>query len=229
LKRLTRISSILIYLQSKRYISAEELTKKFNVSKRTIYRDIATLLEAGIPLGFEQSKGYFIVEGFHLPPVAITEEEANALITAEKFILQQGDTSLISNFQTLLVKIKSTLRFRQKENLDFLESRIGPSMKINSTSSNNLVSIQQAISNKLVLKIKYQSIHKEELTERLIEPLAVYYTEFAWITIAFCHLRNALREFRLDRILMLNQTQDKPVYQQTFSLKEYFENFSQMH
>ncbi|WP_298503499.1 HTH domain-containing protein [uncultured Maribacter sp.] len=127
MNRLTRLTSILIQLQSKKVIVAKDIAERFEISLRTVYRDIKTLQDAGIPIGSENGIGYFLVEGFSLPPIMITEEEANALIISEKLIENQGDSSLRKDFSSLLFKIKAALRTLQKENIELLEKRISPS------------------------------------------------------------------------------------------------------
>ncbi|MEL7062687.1 MAG: HTH domain-containing protein, partial [Bacteroidota bacterium] len=77
--RLSRLTAILTQLQSKRLVTAKALAERHNVSIRTIYRDIRTLEQSGIPIVTEEGKGYSIMEGYHLPPVVFTEDEANAL------------------------------------------------------------------------------------------------------------------------------------------------------
>ena len=86
IKRLTRLTSILTQLQSKRLVTATKLAGKFGVSVRTIYRDIRALESAGIPIITEEGKGFSLMDGYRLPPIMLTETEANALITAELFI-----------------------------------------------------------------------------------------------------------------------------------------------
>ena len=93
MNRINRVTSILIQLQSKKIIPAKEIAQRFNISLRTVYRDIRTLEEAGIPIGSEAGKGYFLVEGFLLPPVMFTAAEVGALITAGKFLNCHGDES----------------------------------------------------------------------------------------------------------------------------------------
>lgn len=70
--RLSRLISILTQLQSKRLVTSTELALKFNVSVRTIYRDIRTLESAGVPIAVEEGKGYSLVDGYRLPPVMFT-------------------------------------------------------------------------------------------------------------------------------------------------------------
>lgn len=90
LSRLSRLTAILTLLQSKRLITASFIAEKFNVSIRTVYRDMQALVQAGVPVYAEDGKGYKLMEGYRIPPVMFTEMEANALITAEKLVLKIG-------------------------------------------------------------------------------------------------------------------------------------------
>lgn len=225
MNRLTRITAILIQLQSKKIITAKEIAERFEVSLRTIYRDIKTLQDAGVPIGSQNGTGYFIVDGYRLPPISLTEEEANSLIISEAFIKKQGDKSLSKNFHSLLIKIKATLKNFQKEKVELLSSRTLSFNKGNIIESNWLSDIQKSISSKSQLNITYKSISKEELTNRTIEPQAVYFTNNVWVVIAFCHLRDGIREFRLDRIRSLNPTFIPFEKLLDFNLQKYFERF----
>ncbi len=82
--RLSRLVTLLTLLQTKRTLTAGELAHRFSVGTRTIYRDIRTLEQAGIPVVTQEGKGYSLLEGYRLPPVMFTREEAIALLTAEK-------------------------------------------------------------------------------------------------------------------------------------------------
>ncbi|HEY9047316.1 MAG TPA: HTH domain-containing protein, partial [Ohtaekwangia sp.] len=86
MNRIDRLTAILIHLQSKRVVKAEEMAERFEISLRTVYRDVKALMEAGVPIGSEAGKGYFIVDGFHLPPVMFTQEEASAMLVASKLV-----------------------------------------------------------------------------------------------------------------------------------------------
>ncbi|WP_373456510.1 helix-turn-helix transcriptional regulator [uncultured Tenacibaculum sp.] len=85
--------------------------------------------------------------------------------------------------------------------------------------------IQNAISSKNQIFITYNSLYKSEQTKRNIEPQAIYFTNNVWVVIAFCHLRNELREFRLDRIIHLNWTSLQFEKLEYFKIQEYFESF----
>ena len=93
-KRISRLIAILTQLQSRRLVKATKIAEKFGVSVRTIYRDIRTLEDAGVPIFTEEGKGYSLMEGYRIPPVMFTEDEANAIITAELLIYACKDESL---------------------------------------------------------------------------------------------------------------------------------------
>ena len=80
MNRIDRLFGILTLLQSKKYVTAERIAEKFDISVRTVYRDVKALGEQGVPVSFEQHKGYFIVQGYFLPPVAFNSDEAHALL-----------------------------------------------------------------------------------------------------------------------------------------------------
>ena len=97
MNKFDRIVAILIQLQSRRIVKAQDLADRFNVSLRTIYRDIRSLQTAGVPIASEAGIGYELVEGYRLPPVMFTREEASSFVAAEKlmqFFFDNGDHEL---------------------------------------------------------------------------------------------------------------------------------------
>ena len=80
MNRVDRLFGILTLLQSKKFVPAETIAAKFGISIRTVYRDVKALCEQGIPVSFEQGKGYFVAQGYFSSPVAFSSEEANALL-----------------------------------------------------------------------------------------------------------------------------------------------------
>ncbi len=228
MNRLTRITSILIQLQSKRIVTAKEVADNYEISLRTVYRDIKTLQEAGVPIGSEAGIGYFIVDGYYMPPVSFTESEANALATAEKFVIRNSEGSLIQAYSSALLKIKAALRGGQKDKVELLQERIAPSTGEEvSSKSNYLSSIQEAITSYGILDIQYHSIYKNELTNREIEPLGLYFKQSNWVLIAYCLLRKSNREFRLDHIKKLKRIGQTSERSKEFSLEDYFKSIRQ--
>jgi Predicted transcriptional regulator len=220
--RLSRIIAILTQLQTRRLTTAVYLSEKFSVSVRTIYRDIRSLQDGGIPIFTEEGKGYSLVEGFSLPPVSFTESQANALITAEQLILRNKDISFVNEYSDAVTKIKSVLRSNTKDNVNLLSERIAIRNNIDGDrSSNNLSAIQLALTGFKLLEIVYLAENKDE-TSRILEPFAVYSTQDNWLLIAFCRLRNEYRSFRLDRIKHLSVL-DETFEPHKLTLPEYFQ------
>ncbi|WP_025665542.1 helix-turn-helix transcriptional regulator [Aquimarina megaterium] len=222
--RLSRLTAILTQLQSKRIITAKQLAEKHNVSLRTIYRDIRTLEKSGIPIVTEEGKGYSIMEGYHLPPVLFTEDEANALITLEQLVIKNKDLSFVKNSSSAIEKIKAILRYSQKGNADLLADRIYFSGNNNEEkTSNNLMQIQSAITQYHVLTIDYHS-SKNNQTLRDIEPFAIYSIHENFLLIGFCRLRNDFRHFRIDFIKKI-VTKTETFSPHNMTIKEYFEKY----
>lgn len=203
MNRIDRVSAILIQLQSKRIVTAGEISRRFNISIRTVYRDIRTLEEAGIPIGSEAGKGYYLMEGYLMPSVMFTPAEVGSLITAGKVLHGYGDESFLKDFDSALYKIKSILKYGDKDYAEEIENMINvncAARQKNSLVDNVIATIQTAICNKKVISVQYLASDRQEPENRLIEPISMGFYEQNWYLIAFCRLRNEYRNFRLDRI-----------------------------
>ncbi|MDC6365539.1 MULTISPECIES: helix-turn-helix transcriptional regulator [Flavobacteriaceae] len=222
--RLSRLTAILTQLQSSRIVTAKMLAEKHNVSIRTIYRDIRTLEKSGVPVVTEEGKGYSMMEGYQLPPVMFTEDEANALITAEQLILKNKDASFVQHYSEAILKIKALLKGPQKEKASLLTDRIYFTDNYShQRTSNYLMRIQSSITNFEVLNIDYLSIDQKS-SNRDIEPFALYSTQEKWLLIAFCRLRNAFRVFRIDLIQKITTT-SQHFESHNMTLEEYYKSY----
>lgn len=222
-KRLSRLTAILTHLQTKRLLTASELADRFFISKRTIYRDIKALEQAGVPILTEEGKGYTLMDGYRIPPVMFTESEANALITAEQLILRNKDASLVKEYSEAINKVKSVLRSNTKDKANLLSNRIVSGQNNESErTSNNLSTLQLALTNFNLVNIKYHAPESNQTTERTVEPFAVYTSRENWLLIALCRLRNEYRAFRLDRIESLS-VQSHKFEPHKITIEEYFE------
>jgi len=207
--RIARLSAIITQLQSKKILTAKDIANRHNVSIRTVYRDIRTLEQSGIPIITEEGKGYSIMEGYKVPPVMFTEEEALALITAEQIIQKNKDQSLAVNYEKAITKIKSVLKSNQKTKTEFLAKRllVRDNLKQEKTSE-YLIQLQGNIANFQVVQIEYLSLSNNH-SQRNIEPFALYTTKDNWILIAFCRDKKDFRAFRLDCIRNIKDTGEK--------------------
>ena len=203
--RLSRLAAILTLLQTKRLLTATEIAKRFGISIRTVYRDIRALEAAGVPVYTEEGRGYSLMEGYRLPPVTFTENEALALITAEQLVLTTTDASLVREVSEAIVKIKTVLSHSNKNAVDLLSKRvvIGKNMQ-QKRNSDILIKTQRALTQYQLMDIEYRA--SNGLTSwRTIEPFVLYNSPFEdWTLAAFCRMRGDFRSFRLDRIVQAN-------------------------
>lgn len=221
--RLARLTAMLIQLQSKRIVTAKDMAEKHGVSIRTVYRDIRTLETSGIPIVTQEGKGYSMMEGYSLPPVMFTEAEANAIVTAEQLMSANKDQSLAEHYQSAALKVKAILKLGQKDKTEFVGNRILVRNNYGrEKTSNCLMDLQSAIASFQMVKMQYLSLDNV-LTERFIEPFALYTTRDNWVLIAFCRSKDAFRAFRLDCIQHLEFTGEVFVPHK-MTLEEYLEN-----
>lgn len=208
-KRFTRILNLYFYLQSKSLTTLEELTHRFNVSSRTIYRDLKSLEAAGIPIVNEPGSGYAIMEGFRMQPSRFTNEEIISLIIAEK-MMQSHETKYIKqHFDSAFVKIKSSFRFHQRSDFFQLENNL--MYKESSRENHYLPNVIDTLLNTILKKRIAEIYHKKEedskAVKREIEPVGIYYENSYWYVLAYCWLRREYRNFRLDRIQKIALTE----------------------
>ncbi len=212
MNRIDRLSAILIQLQSKQVVRAQEIADRFDISLRTVYRDIRALEEAGVPVGAEAGVGYFLMEGYNLPPVKFSKEEAGAILMASKLAEKQTDRSIKKHLYDALLKIRAALKVEEKEYLESIENNIEvlhlPESLLNNPGfpDNFLTDIQSALAQKKVINFDYYASYRDEFTNRDVEPLNLSYYSRHWHLIGYCRLRKSLRDFRSDRIMKLRTT-----------------------
>lgn len=222
-KRISRLTAILTQLQTKRILTAASLSEKFGVSKRTIYRDIKALERAGVPVLTEEGKGYTLMEGYRIPPIMLTEKQANALILAEQLVLKSKDASFLQDYSEAIDKIKSVLRYTVKDKANLLADRTRYDEVLNQErNSSNLSDLQEALTSYKLVQIEY--VNKEgTATSRVIEPFAILSAE-NWYLIAWCRLRKGFRFFRPDRIQKMEILSDN-FEPHNLTLQEYFDKY----
>jgi predicted DNA-binding transcriptional regulator YafY len=200
MNRFDRIVALLIQLQTRRVVSGPALAAQFGVSLRTIYRDIRTLELAGVPLFGEPNVGYSLAEGYRLPPVMFTREEAAALLTAEKLAARLTDTPTARLTAAAMDKLRAVLRRPDRDYLHALTPHIEVVRPAGQTSATNTYQqLVLAVATQQVVHLSYQALPTDPATPRDIEPIGLYLTQH-WHVVAYCRLRQAFRNFRLDRI-----------------------------
>ncbi|NOQ74015.1 MAG: WYL domain-containing protein [Crocinitomix sp.] len=209
MNKFDRVVTTLMLLQTKKIVRAHELSDRFEVSLRTIYRDLKTLENAGVPIHAEAGVGYSLVDGYSLPPVMFTENEATSFIIAEKLVAKMTDEATAQVFSEAVDKIKAVLRSDEKEKINKLGDHVLVSSRISRLQESNMQRMPQilnSINGKTVLELDYAAAYNNTLTTRKIEPLGIHFYSDHWHLIAYCRLRKAYRDFRIDRIQDLRLT-----------------------
>ena len=203
-KRLDRIVEILIQLQSRRLIRAQDLADHFQVSLRTIYRDIKSLEQAGVPLIGEAGLGYSLADGYRLPPITFSREEALSFASTEKIIHQYLDEKTKRLYQSAIAKIRAVLNSGEIDMIDTVDRQIivsdrGPALFPDQVP-HVLSSTIEAIASRKQLRLGYQGIRDSRPQTRLIEPIGILHEIGFWYIVAYCLERKDLRQFRSDRV-----------------------------
>ena len=220
-KRFNRILQLYFVLQSKSAVTIEELENRFETSRRTIYRDLRALEQAGIPITCTVGTGYSIVEGFRLQPSRFTQEEVLSLMIAEK-IMQQHETKFIKHhFESALIKIKGSFQVQQKNILNNLDDKLQINSGLNSENylPNVIEVLLGSIVKRVAVSISYLKNSESTANTRNLEPVGLFYESNFWYVLAFCLLRNDYRNFRLDRIKGVN-TLDQSFSREHLSVQE---------
>ncbi|HEV7332490.1 MAG TPA: YafY family protein [Flavisolibacter sp.] len=213
MNRIDRLSAILIQLQSRPLVKAQDIAERFSISLRTVYRDVKALEEAGVPIIGEAGTGYRLMEGYKLPPILFNQDEASALLTAAKLMQSMSDAPISQHYQSALDKIKAVLRRTEKHQIAELDNHIAvvahPSFVYTKPTELHLSKILQAIAGNTILEFGYTSVSRGENLRRKAEPIGIYYQGSHWYLVAYCHLRKDYRNFRTDRINGLQLTEEK--------------------
>lgn len=210
MNKIERITSILIKLQSRRNITAQQIADEFGISIRTVYRDIQILEEAGVPIVSNMGVGYSIIEGYKLPPLMFSISEAIAFLLAEKQLRIQFNIDGYELFRNGMDKIRSVLKFANRDILEKFENYIGilelGEIQQESNPFHVLEPLIQSIIEHKTVKIEYSAIYNGKTTTREIEPVGLFFMFGQWYLLAWCKLRNDYRTFKLNRINNITMT-----------------------
>lgn len=224
-----RMLAILLELQRNKMLRAEDLAHTFETSVRTIYRDIQALSEAGVTIIGAPGQGYSLMEGYFLPPVSFSVEEAVTLLIGTDFIRQRFDAHYAGISRTSARKIEAIL----PEPVRNEASRIRKGFRL-FTSREDITQLQEkvylemirkAISNKRKIRFHYSSRaagpDRNRQSIRTAAPYGLVLHHGAWVLIAWCELRQDIRHFRLSRMTELIELEAESKLPADFNLDEY--------
>ncbi|GHC48584.1 helix-turn-helix transcriptional regulator [Roseibacillus persicicus] len=224
MNRIDRLTAMVLMLQGRRVVTAEQIADHFEISVRTVYRDIAALGEVGVPIVAEAGVGYCLMRGYHMPPVMFTEDEAAALFMSGELAEQFGDESLKKSLRGALLKVRSVLPEEKKDYLSRLGNSLGVwSGRKNQEEVSSLMCVQEAVVRRRCLALSYNTGSRGEISERVVEALGVVFYGGHWHLLGWCRLRKAMRDFRLDRISRWELSEECFEGHDDFSLMDFLE------
>lgn len=222
--KIDNMLAILWMLSSDKKVTAKQISEKLEMNIRTVYRYIDTLSTSGVPIISDtgHNGGYSLLNNFIEAPLFFDSDEQTSLVHAANFAIEAGyygDESLnraiskLSNYSNDSQKIDIN---QSLSNLEVINSLKSPE------TEQSLKSLEQAISNGLSVEMLYHKSREDKSSPRLIDPYRILYWNNRWYMIGFCHLRNALRSFRVDRIESLEITENEFKLQEDFSAGDFF-------
>lgn len=206
MNRIDRLLGIILLLQGRRVVTADQIARHFETSVRTVYRDLSALSEIGVPIAAEAGVGYTLLRGYHLPPVMFSIEEAGALFMGGEMVKEFTDSSMAGPMESALMKIQAVLPQQQRDQAARILQHtavFAPRQPVPPLDRKILLPLQRALARHQVLRLVYKGKGHLEATPREVEPLGAAYYGNAWYLIAWCRLRADFRHFRLDRIEQL--------------------------
>ena len=211
MRRADRLFQIVQLLRGRRVVKAAEFAREFEVSLRTIYRDVADLIASGIPIEGEAGIGYCLSSAFDLPPLMFDEDELAALALGARMVQAWGDATLAKRAKSVLSKVETVLPERLKPRLSEIELYV-PLRLPEAIRANTLV-LRRGIDDKRKVHFEYTD-QEGTVTERDVRPVCLVFWGTVWTVGAWCELRTDFRTFRPDRMegleLLEERFEDEP-------------------
>lgn len=198
MRRTDRLFDIIQILRDGKLHRARDIAARLEVSVRTIYRDMDTLIASGVPVEGERGVGYMVREQITLPPLNLTPEELEALNLGMAIVAEAADPELKAAAQRLAEKIDAVLPTQTIAEADAWKFAVYPFADA-ARGLAHMAPIRAAIKARQKLRLVYRRIDGE-LTERTIRPLHMEYWGRVWTLTAWCELRAGFRVFRIDLI-----------------------------
>jgi predicted DNA-binding transcriptional regulator YafY len=214
MNRTDRLLAIVLELQGKRWRRAEDLAETFETSKRTIYRDMLALGEAGVPVVSIPGRGYSLVEGYFLPPLSFSADEATILLLGADVMAQSFDAHYQSVTQSASRKILGVLSDTQRQTVESLRERIqfvsGGVRPDTAQQLEKLQLLRSAIVESRRVRFDYHTRYTTRIgaeisnvsaaPTRTVDPYSLAHVGATWYLTGYCHTRRGQRTFRLERI-----------------------------
>ncbi len=200
MRRADRLFQIIqILRRSTRPVTAAALAEELEISKRTVYRDVADLIGQRVPIDGEPGLGYLLASDYDMPPLMLTPDEIEAVMLGAQWVAGRSDRVLSNAARDVVAKIAAVVPERLRPFI--VEPSVGAKPTIGKPEENVDASmLRSAIRSGVKLRLRYRSEAGEE-TERTVWPVILGYAETSRLLVAWCELRQSFRHFRTDRII----------------------------
>lgn len=208
MRRADRLFQIVQIIRGRRLTTAALLAQRLDVSERTVYRDVADLQQQGVPIEGEAGVGYRLGQGFELPPLMFTHDEARALVASVRMAQAWQDPALAQASQLALGKILSVLPPSARaaaQSMAVFAPQVGLTPAVQAT----LHTLRVATQEHRKLQLTYRDA-QDAPSQRTVRPLGCFYWGSVWTLAAWCESRTAFRSFRLDRIAAIQPLEGPP-------------------
>jgi predicted DNA-binding transcriptional regulator YafY len=220
----TRLLSIVLMLQSKPHIKAAEFASELGVSERTVHRYMVMLDEMGIPIYSERGPygGFSLVRGYKLPPMLFTAEEATVLYLGANLIKEVWGKAYRDAATAATAKLDNVLPDDLRRQVARAEASLavrGLHRFAPTVWETYIDDLRRCVAERLQVRIRYRDFNREE-TERAVDPYGLALQWGLWYLIGYCHLRQDMRVFRVDRIQALEPLEDTFQPPTNFSVRD---------
>lgn len=208
MRRADRLFRLVQLLRRGRVRTASQLARELQVSERTIYRDVDDLSRSGVPIRGEAGVGYALAPHFDLPPLMFSPDEIEALVLGARIVASWSDRALGAAARSAVSKVEAVLPDALKSRVDGT-SLFAPRPRMRPDVLAHLAESRAAIAERRKMQFTYTTPDGAS-TQRLVQPVGLFFWGAVWTLVAWCDLRGDFRSFRLDRM------QDVSVLAETF-------------
>ena len=219
MRRADRLFQIVQLIRGRRLTTAKWLAQRLEVSERTVYRDVADLQYQGVPIEGEAGVGYRLGQGFDLPPLIFTPQEAQALVVMTRVAQQWLDPALARASESALSRVLSVLPAEQRHAAQHTPV-YSPPWGLTAEQQPRLQLWREATQSAHKLALIYSDAQGRP-SERTVWPLGSFFWGAVWTLVAWCEKRQDFRSFRLDRVRSLEGTETRFVLRDGQRLVDY--------
>ena len=224
-EKLVRLLKIISLIEQRNGADLPTLVEECEVCQRTIYRDIEALSLSGMPIYWDpDSKQYRFMEKVFLKPLTFSVDEATALLQCISAFTREK-TPLTPALRLAQERMMASMPSERQKKVDQLRNIIDIKFtdKPHEVCSDTFSCVEKAIQERKRLEVQYYTKSSETLNERKLDPYVITFRGKAWYLVAFCHLRGAIKLFRLDRIRQIKFLPETYTIPRNFSAAAFFE------